>query len=94
MLLPPGRKRTSLQVWYEDVRESFSSQTAGCIPQVFARWGELRARAEAAGKTLPIIDGLLAASAIEEDFILVTRNVADFAQLGVELLNPWSVTYQ
>jgi predicted nucleic acid-binding protein len=38
---------------------------------------------------LPAIDTLLAASALEGDFVLVTRNEADFAATGVRLHNPW-----
>ena len=36
-----------------------------------------------------LIDGLLAATALQHDLTLVTRNVKDFAGLGVQLVNPW-----
>ena len=87
--LPQGRKRNDLQVWYEEVRECFSRQTVGCSAGAFVRWGEMRARREAAGNPLPLVDGLLAAIAIEGSFTLVTRNTSDFRDLGVEVLNPW-----
>jgi len=35
------------------------------------------------------MDGLIAATALEHDLTLVTRNVKDFANLGVTILNPW-----
>lgn len=38
---------------------------------------------------LPVVDGLLAATALEHDFILVTRNVRDVERSGVRLLNPF-----
>ena len=38
---------------------------------------------------LPVIDGMLAATALEHDLTLVTRNTKDFAGLGVQLINPW-----
>jgi len=41
------------------------------------------------GTPLPNIDGLIAATAIEHDLTLVTRNVKDFAGLGVTIFNPW-----
>lgn len=50
------------------------------------RWGRLQASAK---RTLPVIDGLLAATALEHDLTLVTRNSKDFIGLGVQLLNPW-----
>jgi toxin FitB len=36
-----------------------------------------------------VIDGLVAATALEHDLAVVTRNVEDFAGLGVEVVNPW-----
>jgi hypothetical protein len=50
------------------------------------RWGRLMAQA---GKPLPAIDGLLAATALQHDLTLVTRNGKDFADVGVRLINPW-----
>ncbi len=88
--LPEGRKKRDLQVWYEEVRQSFARQTVGCSAEAFVRWGELRARRETAGSSLPLVDGLLAAVAIEGNFTLVTRNSSDFRGLGVEVLNPWA----
>lgn len=42
-----------------------------------------------AGRPLPAIDGLLAATALQHDLTLVTRNTKDFAGLDVQLINPW-----
>jgi predicted nucleic acid-binding protein len=39
--------------------------------------------------TLAVVDGIIAATALEHDFTVVTRNVRDFADLGVEIFNPW-----
>ncbi len=41
------------------------------------------------GETLPTVDTLLAAVALNRGLILVTRNVRDFERTGVNLLNPW-----
>jgi hypothetical protein len=49
------------------------------------RWGRLNAP-----DPLPVIDGLLAATALEHDLTLVTRNVRDVERSGVHLLNPFS----
>jgi toxin FitB len=38
------------------------------------------------------IDGLLAATALVHDLVLVTRNVADFEDTGVSVINPWSLS--
>ena len=44
------------------------------------------------GRPLTVVDGLLAATAIEHNLTLVTRNVKHFADLGVSLFNPWEET--
>jgi len=49
------------------------------------RWGKINS-----GDPLPIIDSLLAATALEHDLILVTRNVRDVERSGVLLLNPFT----
>ena len=50
------------------------------------RWSRLIATTT---RPLPAIDSLLAAMALEHDLVLVTRNVKDFADLPVQILNPW-----
>ncbi|MDR2000307.1 MAG: PIN domain-containing protein, partial [Zoogloeaceae bacterium] len=59
---------------------SIDAQIADC-------WGRVQA---GAGRTLPVIDGLLAATALQHDLTLVTRNTKDFAGLGVQTINPWA----
>jgi len=51
------------------------------------RWGQINA-----GDPFPVIDSLLAATALEHDLILVTRNVSDVKRSGVRLLNPFLLT--
>ena len=51
------------------------------------RWGRLLGNA---GRPLPAVDSLLAATALQHDLTLVTRNTADFAGTGVRLINPWN----
>ena len=48
------------------------------------RWGQINA-----GDPFPVIDSLLAATALEHDLILVTRNIRDVERSGVRLLNPF-----
>jgi toxin FitB len=49
----------------------------------------LAATARQIGRPLAIIDGLLAATALEFDLTVVSRNAADFAQIPVRVINPW-----
>jgi predicted nucleic acid-binding protein len=54
--------------------------------------GALDAERQLTGRPLNIADGLIAATALEHDLTLVTRNVRDFVGLGVTILNPWETT--
>jgi toxin FitB len=53
------------------------------------RWRHLAVTAKQQGFALAVGDGIIAATALEHNLTLVTRNVKDFAGLGVVLLTPW-----
>ena len=53
------------------------------------RWGFLTAEQRKLGTSRPVVDGMIAATALEHGLTLITRNVKDFAGLGLPLLNPW-----
>lgn len=55
---------------------------------IAVRWGRLDGMRQIAGRPLSAPDGMIA-TALEHGLTLVTRNVKDFAGLGVDLLNPW-----
>jgi predicted nucleic acid-binding protein len=54
------------------------------------RWGQLTAACECRGSPLPVIDGLIGATAVVMNMPVVTRNVAHLALTGAEIVNPWS----
>ncbi len=82
--------RQTLTDWLEvDLPHWFLGRLLGIDPPVADRWGRVQA---SAGRTLPVIDGLLAATALTHGLTLVTRNTKDFAGLGVALINPWDVS--
>ena len=85
-LADPAR-RLALLDWLEtDLPAFFAGRLLPVDVAVADRWGHLQARA---GRPLPAIDSLLAATALQHGLILVTRNVRDVADLGVQVLNPW-----
>jgi hypothetical protein len=53
------------------------------------RWGELDGIRQLAGRPLNAPEGMIAATALEHHLTMVTRNVKDFAGLGVALINSW-----
>ncbi|MBZ5726086.1 MAG: type II toxin-antitoxin system VapC family toxin [Acidobacteriia bacterium] len=89
-LLPPGKRRAELELWLEtELLPSFDTNLLPVTRAVADRWAVLSARAQERGTPLAVIDGLIAATALEHELVLVTRNVRDFADLGVSIFNPW-----
>jgi toxin FitB len=87
--LDPVRKR-KLQLWVEqDLKQRFENRIIPIDLEVSARWGAIQGQAELVGKSMSVIDGLIAVSGLVHNCIVVTRNIADMEQSAVELLNPW-----
>jgi toxin FitB len=52
-------------------------------------WGQLRGEAQKKGYMLPVIDALIAASAVQHQLVLVTENTRDFIHMEVPIFNPF-----
>lgn len=88
--LPQSRRRTRLETWLDsDLQVRFATRILPIDAGISDRWGLLSAEAKLIGKTLPAIDGLLAATALHHNLTMVTRNVSDFVSSYVSVLNPW-----
>lgn len=89
-LLPEGRRRHRLEEWLaSDLPRQFIGRVLPVDADVARSWGRLSAEARRGGRELPVIDGLLLATAAAMGLTLVTRNVGDCADRGVPVLNPW-----
>ena len=77
----PG-KAEALEAWLADVNSHFGNRVLPIDTAVAEQWGMMNAI-----RPVPVIDALLAATAKANGLILVTRNVADVAGLGVDVLN-------
>ncbi len=87
LLLAKGRRRASLERWFDE-----GVQRLHCLPweaRTGLAWAELLARLRKSGRSMPIKDSLVAATAMVHDLAVATRNRADFAQSGVEIVNPF-----
>lgn len=85
--LADERRRLRLLDWLEaDVPAFFAGRILAIDLPIADRWGRLLAQA---GRPIPAIDSLLAATALQHGLRLVTRNVRDFAFPGLEIINPW-----
>ncbi|MCF7848616.1 MAG: type II toxin-antitoxin system VapC family toxin [Kiritimatiellales bacterium] len=88
--LPKGRKKLRLQAWIDhDLRERFKGRILSVDDEAAETWGTLSAEAESKGKKLPVIDGLLAATAIANGLTVATRNTKDIQASGANCINPW-----
>jgi predicted nucleic acid-binding protein len=84
------KKRVQLEQWMNlDFIPRFQSRILPIDERVASQWGDLLAKSESAGKVLPAIDSLIAATAHTHSLTIVTRNVKDFQNLGIEILNPF-----
>lgn len=82
--------RDRLRTWLtRDLAARFADRLLPIDVAVAARWGMLAANAEKRGTPLPVIDSLIAATAMEHGFSVVTRNVTDFERCGVACVDPW-----
>ena len=79
-------KANELDLWLEQLQTSFQSQILPVDIAISQEWGRLSSL-----HTVPVIDGLLAATATAHRLVLVTRNTRDFADLGIQLLNPFEI---
>lgn len=75
----------ALEQWLMRMAETFGDRVVSIDARVADRWGSLNVPGP-----LPTVDGLLAATALVHEMILVTRNVRDVARTGVEVVNPFA----
>ncbi len=89
-LLSESKRRSQLQQWLDEtLRPWFEGRILPVNQPIAERWGVLAGQCRLRGRQLKVMDGFIAATALEHDLTVVTRNVKDFAGLGVALFNPW-----
>jgi predicted nucleic acid-binding protein len=88
--LPDGERKEALLSWIEhDLVERFHGRVLELDLETAMVWGRLQGEAELKGNKLPVMDSLIAASAIANGFVVVTRNVKDLERCRARVFNPW-----
>ena len=85
--LAPGRKRTKLEQWFAAL-----ANTIECLSWDYAiglRWARLVADLRSKGKTMPVLDSLVAATALAHQLTIATHNVRHFKHAGVKVFDPF-----
>ena len=87
LILPKGKKRSALESWF-----NAGVGLLRCLPwdaDPGLKWAELLARLRTTGKSMPIKDSLIAATAAVHGLAVATRNRADFINAGVRMADPF-----
>lgn len=88
MKLQDRQVRTSLQNWLmEDLLPSFENRILPIDETTCMIWGELSANASIKGITIPVSDGLIAATAIQHQMTVITQNTKHFLPTGAKILD-------
>jgi toxin FitB len=87
-----GERRARLEAALErHLTLLFPGRVLPVTQAIAARWGKLDGIRQSIGRPLSAPDGMIAATALEHDLTVVTRNLKDFDGLGVEIIDPWSL---
>jgi predicted nucleic acid-binding protein len=89
-VLPMSKRRDGLQEWLDStLRPWFEGRILPVTASIAERWGILSGKCRLQGRDVKVADGLIMATALHHNLTVVTRNVRDFAGVGVAVLNPW-----
>jgi predicted nucleic acid-binding protein len=88
--LESGKKKAELEEWLEKMRNRFARRLLPLSEKTFLVWGKMCGEFENKGIVRSALDSLLEATALEHDLIFVTRNVKNFQNSQVMILNPWA----
>ncbi len=84
-----SNRKSELEQWLDSIVERYDRRILPFTISTANLWGKMKGKLEKQGKILPVIDSLMAATALEHDLTIVTRNEEDFTPAGVKVLNLW-----
>ena len=88
--LADSPRRHHLEKWVRtDLADRFRDRLLGIDSHIAARWGTITGTSEGRGHPLPVIDALIAATSLQHDLTIVTRNTNHLERCGARCFNPW-----
>ena len=88
--LPGGKRRLQLEAWLFDVLlPTFQGRILEVDEKLITTWAKMAADFKNKGLPRPSFDSLIEATALQHNFILVTRNVKNFRDSNATIINPW-----
>jgi predicted nucleic acid-binding protein len=87
-LMDRGKRRQQIESWYQHIEQWAAGRILPVDASIMHTWASFCAKHQKAGRKLPAMDNLVAATAIHHQLTLVTRNISDFPE-DVPVLNPW-----
>lgn len=88
--LESASKATKIGAWLDhELMARFDRRLLDVDLEVCNVWGRVCGTLSKRGRPQPVIDSLIAATAIAHGLTLVTRNVKDFADFDIKVVNPW-----
>ncbi len=88
--LTDERRRTGILKFVRTVEQRFAARILNVDRPTARRWGILSSQSAFVGRTVQAVDGLIAATALENDLSLATRNVRDFRDLNLTVVDPFT----
>ena len=89
-ILPPGKRRRTLEDRFEQfIGEGFEHHILSFDPAAARLYGTIMGRRKELFRPMAVLDGQIAAIARANSFALATRNVRDFEECGLDVLNPF-----
>ena len=85
-------KKQELQNWLNrDLQQRFEKRILELTVEILIEWGRILGNLEKGGVKLPVIDSLIAATALTNSLTVVTRNAQDIERFGATIFNPWKL---
>ena len=72
-----------------DLVQRFQDRIVEIDKEIMLKWGEINGELQKMGRTIPIMDSLIASSCLAKGFVLISRNTKDFYNFEMEMINPF-----